>query len=88
VFATDRAEVVAVVKRLFEAFFDQPERFVHPKPLLNGHELMAHTGQSGPPIGRMLETLRELQAQGLVTTREEAVRTVRGWMEKEKEDRG
>ena len=78
-FATDRSEVLAVAERLFQAFFDESERFVRPRPLLDGNDLMALTGQRGPAIGEMLERLREHQAQGLLRTREEAERAVRGW---------
>ncbi|MDQ4078089.1 MAG: HDIG domain-containing protein, partial [Chloroflexota bacterium] len=80
-FAEDREEVVAVVLHLFEAYFEEQERFVRPKPLLNGNEVMEITGKQGPIIGKILENLREQQAQGTVQTREEAIRVVQGWNE-------
>lgn len=78
-FATDRAEVVAVVEKLLGAYFEEGERYVRPTPLLNGNEIMTLTGASGPLVGKMLEHLREQQAQGRVTTRAEAERAVRAY---------
>ncbi len=49
-----------------------------PKPLLNGREIMAHFGlKPGPELGRLLEKLREAQAAGEVTTREQALAFIR-----------
>ncbi len=86
-FAEDRAEVIQVVTRLFEGFFEERERYVQIKPLLNGNEIMELTSQSGPIVGRMLEHLREQQAQGHIRTRAEAERALRGWREPEEKGR-
>ncbi|MBA3530951.1 MAG: HDIG domain-containing protein [Ardenticatenales bacterium] len=75
-FATDRVEVVAVVTRLLEAYFEAPERFVRPVPLLDGNDVMALTNLRGPAVGIMLERLREAQAQQRIRTRAEAERFV------------
>ncbi|NOX61262.1 MAG: HD domain-containing protein [Chloroflexi bacterium] len=49
-----------------------------PKPLLNGREIMAHFQlEQGPQLGRLLESLREAQAAGQVTDREEALAFIR-----------
>ncbi|MCS7039071.1 MAG: HD domain-containing protein [Caldilineales bacterium] len=66
------------VKALIEPAFDADGTPIVPKPLLNGQEIMALTGlESGPPIGQLLEKLREAQALGNVTTRDQAVAFVK-----------
>lgn len=72
VFAEDRATVIEVVKYIWAAYFDEPERFVKVTPLLNGHEVMALTGLKGKRIGELLERLKEQQAQQRITTKEAA----------------
>lgn len=58
---------------LLTAYFDQPETVV-PLPLINGHELMDALELSpGPEVGRLLEAVREAQATGEVTSREQAL---------------
>jgi poly(A) polymerase len=71
-FAEDRATVIEVVKYLWSAYFDEPERFVRVTPLLNGHEVMELTGLQGKRIGELLEGLKEQQAQGRIKTKDEA----------------
>lgn len=71
-FATDRAEVLAVVVRLLQAYFEQSSRYVYITPLLDGNDIMALTPLQGPAIGQALELLREHQAQGRVRTRADA----------------
>ena len=47
---------------------------VRPPKLITGHDLMAIFNlQPGPELGRILETVREAQATGEVTSREEAL---------------
>lgn len=66
------------VKALVEPAFAEGRTPVVPKPLLNGREIMALTGLTeGPPIGQLLEKLREAQALGTVTTRDQAVAFVK-----------
>ena len=57
---------------LFKAYFDRPTEIVAPPALLNGHDLIALGLRPGPQMGRILEALREAQAAGEITTREEA----------------
>ncbi len=78
-FASDRSEVLAVVVRLLEAYFEQPERYVRPTPLLDGHEIMKISELRGPAIGEALELLREQQAQGRVRTQAQAEALIRGF---------
>jgi tRNA nucleotidyltransferase/poly(A) polymerase len=51
-----------------------PSRPAVPEPLLDGHEVMRATRLApGPKIGEILERLREAQAEGAVSTRQEAL---------------
>jgi hypothetical protein len=62
-----------VVSMLLSVYFDQPET-VSPRALVDGHELMETLELSpGPKIGRLLEAIREAQAIGEVTNREQAL---------------
>jgi len=51
----------------------------HPPKLVDGHDLINSFGMSpGPGIGEILEAVREAQASGEVTTREEALALIGG----------
>ncbi len=64
---------VALVNYILTKRF-QEEGTISPPKLLDGDELMAELELSpGPMIGRLLETLREAQAAGEISTREEAL---------------
>lgn len=43
-----------------------------PKPLINGHELMAMGIPKGPQVGELLTAVQNLQLEGVLTTSEEA----------------
>ena len=59
-------------------YFDQYEETVAPPPLITGNDLITGLGlDAGPEIGRLLETLREAQAAGEVSTRDEALALAR-----------
>lgn len=63
-----------LARRLFSAYFEARERFVSPRPLITGRDVIDHLGlSSGPGIGRLLEVVREAQATGEVHTRDEAL---------------
>jgi tRNA nucleotidyltransferase/poly(A) polymerase len=64
---------------LLQAWFDERPEVVAPVPLLNGDEIMrmARLGP-GPEVGRVVEELREAQAAGELTTRQQAEAFVRG----------
>ncbi len=66
---------------LWQAFFEAPDRFVRPIPLIRGEDLLALGVPEGPQIGRILEAIREAQAAGEVTTREEALTLARRLMD-------
>jgi poly(A) polymerase len=56
----------------------QEETVVTPPKLIDGHDLINTFGMSpGPKIGELLETVREAQAAGELTTREEALSYIR-----------
>jgi len=66
------------VKALIEPAFAEGGTPILPRPLLDGREIMALTGLApGPSIGHLLEKLREAQALGTVTTREQAIAFVK-----------
>jgi poly(A) polymerase len=53
-----------------------------PPKLLDGHDLIKEFGmQPGPEIGKVLETLREAQAAGEISTRQEAIDFVKQLLE-------
>ncbi|MGA9190093.1 MAG: HD domain-containing protein [Anaerolineales bacterium] len=65
---------LGVAKRLLEAYFDRRNEEVTPKPLVTGKELMQALGlDQGPLIGRLLEALRQEQAEGRIRSREQAL---------------
>ncbi|MDP2673996.1 MAG: HD domain-containing protein [Dehalococcoidia bacterium] len=68
---------VALVNYILTKRF-QEEETISPPKLLAGDELMAELELSpGPMIGRLIETLREAQAAGEISTREEALALAR-----------
>lgn len=69
----DSPYLPGLVGRLLWAWFDAHERLVDPPPLLTGRDLMAALDiEPGPRVGELLESAREAQVQGLVTTPDEA----------------
>lgn len=68
----------AAAHALLEYFFQRSRGAVAPPPLVNGRDLMTELGlPEGPEVGRLLEAIREAQAAGEVTTREEALALAR-----------
>lgn len=71
-------ERLTLIEAMLTAYFEQREVVVRPPSLINGHELMAELAlKPGKQIGVLLEAIREAQAAGEVTTKEEAVRLAR-----------
>ncbi len=69
---------VAVARGLLLAFFEEHAQIIEPPKLISGEEVMQALGlQPGPIVGRLLEALREAQAEGGVGTRDEALAFVR-----------
>jgi len=73
-----------VCRALLEARWEPTEAGVQPPRLLSGTEVMRELKvKAGPVVGQALEALREAQAEGWVTTPEEALEFLRHWREDE-----
>ena len=69
-----------VARILLENYWEKPEETVAPPRLLDGNDLMAELGIApGPLVGQLLEAIREAQATGKVSTRDEALSLAREW---------
>jgi len=74
---SDWRQHVALVNYIVTKRF-QEEEITSPPKLLSGDELMAELNLSpGPLVGRLLETVREAQAAGEISTSEEALALAR-----------
>jgi tRNA nucleotidyltransferase/poly(A) polymerase len=72
---------LAVCRILLENYWECPEQVVSPPKLLDGNDLMRELGLSpGPRLGEVLEAIREGQAAGKVSTREDAIAFGRKWL--------
>ncbi|MDP2995073.1 MAG: HDIG domain-containing protein [Anaerolineales bacterium] len=68
------AAALDVVRLMLENWFEKPAESIAPTPLVNGDDLMRELNlQPGKIIGGMLEAIREAQAMGEVSTREQAL---------------
>jgi hypothetical protein len=47
---------------------------VHPPSLINGHDVMALGYSAGPQVGQILDFIRQMQVEGEIRNREEALR--------------
>lgn len=68
--------------RIFlENYWEKPAETVAPPRLLDGNEVMsAFDLRPGPRVGELLEAIREAQATGKVSTREDALAYARDWV--------
>ncbi|MDI6770600.1 MAG: HD domain-containing protein [Anaerolineales bacterium] len=67
-----------VVRTLLDNWYEKPAESVTPPQLLDGNDLMRELSlQPGKKIGELLEAIREAQAMGEVSTREEALELAR-----------
>ena len=74
-----------VVRLFMENWWEKRAESITPPALLNGNELMqALKLQPGPLIGQLLEAVREAQAMGEVSTREQALDLARKCLEEKK----
>jgi hypothetical protein len=72
---------VDTARILFDNYWENPEQTVSPVQLLDGSELMRTFGlREGPIVGRLLEALREAQAEGGVSNREQALKFCEAWL--------
>jgi putative nucleotidyltransferase with HDIG domain len=63
-----------VVRTLFDAWWEHPAESVAPPALIDGHDLIdLFRIKPGPQVGKILEAVREAQAGGQVSTRDEAL---------------
>ena len=71
------------VCRIFlENYWERPEEIVSPPKILDGNDIMRELNLApGPRVGEALEVIREGQATGKVSTREEAIAFGRKWLE-------
>ncbi|RME87098.1 MAG: HD domain-containing protein [Anaerolineae bacterium] len=68
------AACLDVSRTLLENWWERPQEVVSPPPLLNGRDLIEALDLSpGPLVGELLDAVREAQAMGEVSTREEAL---------------
>jgi poly(A) polymerase len=66
------------IRRLLDAWWGERDLTVSPPPLINGNDLIhLFKLQPGTRIGELLESIREEQAVGEITTREQAIAYVR-----------
>ena len=70
------------IGRIFlENYWEKPAETVSPPRLLDGNELMTEFDlKPGPRVGEVLEAIRESQATGKVSTREEAMSFAQDWL--------
>jgi putative nucleotidyltransferase with HDIG domain len=72
------AACLDVVRILLENWYEKPAESVTPPPLVDGNDLMRELDlQPGKQIGELLEAIREAQAIGDVSTREQALELAR-----------
>jgi tRNA nucleotidyltransferase/poly(A) polymerase len=70
-----------VCRVLLEALWERQSESVRPVLLVNGNELMSELGLTpGPQVGKLLELLREAQAERRITARTEALDLARAWL--------
>jgi putative nucleotidyltransferase with HDIG domain len=68
------AHQLDIVRVLLEAWWEKPEESVAPAALVNGDDLLeTFQREPGPWVGRLLEAIREAQATGEISQREEAL---------------
>ena len=70
--------LVDVIRKLLEAWWEQPEEIISPPVLVNGSDLMGQFDlKPGPQVGQLLEMIREAQAAGELHDRAQALAFVR-----------
>jgi CRISPR/Cas system-associated endonuclease Cas3-HD len=60
--------------RILELFREKD--IVHPPPLINGHDVMALGYSPGPQVGHILDFIRQMQVEGEIKNREEALKVL------------
>jgi len=76
------AAALDVCRLFLENYWERPEEVVSPPKLLDGNDVMRELNLApGPRVGEVLEAIREGQATGKVSTREEAIAFGKKWLE-------
>jgi hypothetical protein len=74
-----------VARILLENYFEKPHETIAPPRLLDGHDLMNALGlKPGPLVGDALEAIREAQATGKISTRDEALAFGKSWLDEQR----
>ncbi|MDI7274533.1 MAG: HD domain-containing protein [Anaerolineae bacterium] len=74
---------LALSRALLEGYYERRQQVVEPPALVDGHGLMSSLDLApGPQVGELLESIREAQAAGEVTSREQALALARRLLEK------
>ena len=72
-----------IARILLENYWERPEEVINPPRLVDGNELMKELSlQPGKVVGVLLESIRENQAAGKITDREQALEFARAELEK------
>jgi tRNA nucleotidyltransferase/poly(A) polymerase len=70
---------------LLDRYFRAHDQVIAPPMLMDGKTLMRELHlEAGPRVGELLEAIREAQAEGEVTTREQAIAWARGMLAKDR----
>jgi poly(A) polymerase len=76
------AAALEIVREFLENWFEKPAEAIAPPALVDGNDLMKELDlPAGKQIGRLLEAIREAQAAGDLTTREQAMALARKLIE-------
>ena len=79
------AAALEVVRTLLEAWYEKKEEQVAPPSLVDGNDLLRELSlHPGPVVGKLLASIREAQAVGEVTTREQALEQARMLVDEER----
>ena len=70
-----------VCRALLEAYWEQSEQVISPPRLISGHDLIDQFAMKpGWMMGRLLDAIRESQATGEISSRDEALEFARRWL--------
>lgn len=76
--AASLTRMVVIAAELFSAFFENYNEVIDPSPLLSGDDLMNHLNlPAGGQLGGILERIKEEQAAGVISSRQQAFEFVK-----------
>lgn len=80
---SDWSTAVDLARLLMENYWEKPAESIAPPRLMDGNEVIqAFRLEPGPRIGKLLAAIREAQATGRVSTREEALAFGSEWLKR------